>query len=58
MEMEEGERSLAFERRGGRLVVRLEAAVPTVRMHGQTYFVTEAPSIVVDGRKFFVEEVC
>ena len=57
MEMEEGERSLAFERRGERLIVRLEGAVPTVKLHGQVYFVTEAASVVVGGRKHFVEEI-
>ncbi len=54
----EGEKSLAFERRGNRLKVILEDAVPTVRLSGETYFITEAPSVTVGGRKHFVEEIC
>jgi len=53
----EGELSLAFERKGGRLVVRLEDAVPRVKLRGITYFVTEPPSVVVDGKKHFVQEI-
>lgn len=53
----EGEKSLAFERRGGRLKVLLEDAVPKVKLRGETYFVTEAASITVGGRKYFVEEI-
>ncbi len=52
-----GERSLAFEMKGDRLVVRLEEAVPTVKVDGQTYFVTESPSVSVNGRKYFVDEI-
>ncbi|VVB98767.1 Uncharacterised protein [uncultured archaeon] len=51
-------RSLAFEMKGDRLVVKLESAVPTVRFRGLTYFVTEAPSVTIEGRKYFVEEIC
>jgi len=51
-------KSLAFEMRGSRLVVKLEGGVPTVKLHGETYFVTEAPSVSVGGRKHFVEEIC
>ena len=58
MEMTEGEKSLAFERRGDRLVVKLEAGVPKVKLRGETYFVTESPSVTVGGRKYFVDEVC
>jgi hypothetical protein len=53
----EGELSLAFERRGGRLKVTLEDAVPRVKLKGITYAVTEAPSVMVDGKKHFVEEI-
>ena len=56
--MTEGEKSLAFERRGDRLVVKLEAGVPKVKLRGETYFVTESPSVTVGGRKYFVDEVC
>ena len=49
---------MAFEMRGSRLVVKLEGGVPTVKLHGETYFVTEAPSVSVSGRKHFVEEIC
>ncbi len=52
-----GECSLAFERKGGRLKVMLEEAVPRVRLHGTTYFVTEAASVIVGGKKHFVEEI-
>ena len=57
MDMGEGESSLAFERRGGRLVVRLEDAVPKVKLRGETYFVTESPSVTVAGKKYFVDEI-
>jgi hypothetical protein len=51
-------RSLAFESRGGKLRVLLEEAVPTVKVRGVTYYATEAPSVTVNGKKHFVEEVC
>lgn len=57
MEEINGERSLAFEMRGSRLVVKLESAVPTVRANGRTYYVTESPSVIVDGKKHFVDEI-
>jgi hypothetical protein len=53
----EGERSLAFEVKGGRLAVKLEDAVPSVNVRGQKYFVTEAASVTVGGKKHFVEEI-
>lgn len=52
-----GESSLAFECRGGRLKVMLEGAVPRVKLNGITYFVTEAASVIVGGRKHFVEGI-
>ena len=52
-----GESSLAFERKGGRLKVMLEEAVPRVKLRGITYFVTEAASVIVGGKKHFVEEI-
>ncbi len=52
-----GESSLAFEYRGGRLKVMLEGAVPRVKLNGATYFVTEAASVTVGGKKHFVEEI-
>ena len=56
-EILEGEKSLAFERKGGRLKVFLEDAVPRVRLKGETYYVTESPSITIAGKKYFVEEI-
>ncbi len=53
-----GGKSLAFERRGGRLKVLLEDAVPRVSFQGYSYFVTEAPSITLNGKKIFVDEIC
>lgn len=50
-------RSLAFEMRGNRLVVKLEEAVPTVRLGGSTYYVTESASVTVNGKKYFVDEI-
>ena len=50
-----GNKSLAFERKGGRLKVLLEEAVPMVKLSGETYFVTESPSITVNKKKHFVE---
>ena len=52
-----GEFSLAFENRGGKLVVKVEDRLPYVKLNGQSYFVTEAPSVTVGDRKFFVEEI-
>ena len=57
MENATAEKSLAFERKGGRLKVMLEDGVPTVRLNGRTYFVTEAPSVLAGGKKHFVEDV-
>ncbi|VVC01860.1 Uncharacterised protein [uncultured archaeon] len=53
----DGELSLAFERKGGRLRVKLEDAVPRVKLRGVSYAVTEAPSVMIGGRKHFVEEI-
>ncbi|MEM2137908.1 MAG: hypothetical protein QW568_02375 [Candidatus Anstonellaceae archaeon] len=53
----EGEKSLAFERKGNRLKVLLEDAVPRVKLSGETYYVTESPSVIVGGKKYFVEEI-
>lgn len=57
VETEGGGKSLAFEVKGGRLKVLLEEGVPSVKKDGQTYFVTEAPSLVAGGKKYFVEEI-
>jgi hypothetical protein len=51
------EKSLAFEVKGGRLKVLLEDSVPTVKFKGQTYYVTESPSVTIDGKKYFVDEI-
>jgi len=56
-EIREGEKSLAFERKGGRLKVLLEDAVPKVKVSGQTYYITELASVTVGGKKYFVEEI-
>ncbi len=53
----EGEKSLAFERKGGRLKVLLEDAVPRIRLSGETYYITESPSVTIVGKKYFVEEI-
>lgn len=52
------EKSLAFEMKGGKLRVILEDAVPSAMHGGQVFYATEAPSVVVNGRKRFVEEIC
>ncbi len=52
-----GEKSLAFEVKGGRLKVLLEEGVPKVVLKGEPYFVTETPSVKVGGKKYFVEEI-
>ena len=51
------DKSLAFEVKGGRLKVLLEENVPTVKFRGETYYVTEAPSVTIDGKKYFVDEI-
>ena len=51
------DKSLAFEVKGGRLKVLLEENVPTVKFRGQTYYVTETPSVTIDGKKYFVDEI-
>ena len=55
--MVDTEKSLAFEVKGGRLKVLLEDSVPSVKKDGQTYYVTEAPSLIAGGKKHFVEEI-
>ncbi len=54
---EGGEKSLAFEMKGNRLVVKLEEMVPSVKISGQTFYVTESPSVLIGGKKHFVEEI-
>ncbi|MCX8194689.1 MAG: hypothetical protein N3G22_01095 [Candidatus Micrarchaeota archaeon] len=56
VEKEEERFSLAFERKGERLLVRIED-IPSVKFKGRTYFVTEPPSVIVGGKKYFVEEI-
>ena len=51
------EKSLAFEMKGGRLHVLLEENVPRVTFKGQTYFVTESPSVTVGGKKYYVDGI-
>jgi hypothetical protein len=51
------EKSLAFEMLGGRLKVKLEDDVPAVRYMGETYYITEGPSVTVRGKKYFVDDV-
>jgi len=58
--MEKGialEKSLAFEMKGGRLKVLLEECAPSVKLAGQVYYTSEAPSVYIAGRKHFVEAV-
>ena len=50
-------KSLAFEMVGNRLKVHLEEGVPSVRISGETFYITEAPSVIVGGKKRFVEEI-
>ena len=57
VESKGSEKSLAFEMRGNRLVVKLEENVPTVKVHGETYYVTESPSVTIGSKKYFVEEI-
>ncbi len=51
------EKSLAFECKGGRLKILLDDAVPRVKLSGETYYVTELPSVTIAGKKYFVEEI-
>ena len=57
VEVTGAEKSLAFEVKGGRLRVLLEDSVPSVKKDGQTYFVSEPPSVIAGGKKHFVEEI-
>jgi len=50
-------RSLAFEVKGGRLLVRMEEGAPTVRCGGQIYSIDEHPSVIVEGRKYSVDGI-
>jgi hypothetical protein len=52
-----GEKSLAFERRGKRLIVRLEPAAPSAIFLGETYFVDEKPSVTVNGKRYIVQDI-
>ncbi|MCX6772467.1 MAG: hypothetical protein NTV88_01710 [Candidatus Micrarchaeota archaeon] len=57
VETQGAEKSLAFEMKGGKLKVLLEDNVPKVNFKGQTYFVTESPSVTIEGKKYFVDEI-
>ena len=50
-------KSLAFEVKGGRLLVKMEGGAPTVRLGGRTYSAEEQPSVVVEGRKYPVDAI-
>ncbi|MCX8197306.1 MAG: hypothetical protein N3G80_03260 [Candidatus Micrarchaeota archaeon] len=54
---EEEERSLAFEVKGTRMNVIIEDALPFVQFKGVKYFVSEAPSVTVGGKKHFVNGI-
>jgi|GEM_PF-6170472 len=49
------ETSLAFEVKGGRLIVKSESALPSVRYQGRAYVADEGPSVIVNGRKYAVD---
>lgn len=51
------EKSIAFERRGSEVTVLLEDFVPSVRCHGELYYASEGASVMVDGKKYFVDEI-
>jgi hypothetical protein len=51
------DKSLAFEMRGGKLRVLLEECVPSAKIAGETFYITETPSLIVGGKKYFVEEI-
>jgi len=53
--MVEEDRSLAFEVKGRRLRVLLEDSLPYVMVCGERYFVGEPASVVIKGKKYFVE---
>jgi hypothetical protein len=50
-------KSLAFEVKGGRLLVKMEGGAPTVRCNGRTYSIDEHPSVIVEGRKYPVDAI-
>ncbi|MEM4634125.1 MAG: hypothetical protein QW275_03150 [Candidatus Anstonellaceae archaeon] len=50
-------KSLAFEARGKKLKVLIEEAPPFVTFKGRSYLATEKPSVIVAGRKYFVEDI-
>ena len=54
---EYSEKSLGFEMKGGRLNVILENYVPTVKVGGVTYSIAEAASVMVAGKKYFVDGI-
>ncbi|MCX8197649.1 MAG: hypothetical protein N3F07_00420 [Candidatus Micrarchaeota archaeon] len=57
MDKEMGEKSLAFEMKGNRLKILIEDAPPYAIVAGRTYFAFELPSVVVGGKKYFVEGI-
>ncbi|MFA4982649.1 MAG: hypothetical protein WC588_00370 [Candidatus Micrarchaeia archaeon] len=50
-------KSLAFEVKGRRLLVKMEGDAPTVRLGGRTYSAEERPSVIVEGRKYPVDAI-
>lgn len=50
-------KSFAIEFRKGRAYVVEEYLMPFVRYSGNVFYINERPSVIVNGKKYFVEEI-
>lgn len=50
-------RAPAFEMREGKLIIKFEQDIPSIRLRGRTYLVTEGPSVIVGGKKLTIGEI-
>lgn len=51
LEVGELPRSPAYEMRNGKLLIKFEPEVPSVRIGKETFSITDAPCVVVGGKK-------
>jgi len=57
LEVGELPRAPAYEMRQGKLLIRFEPDVPSVRVGLNTFSVTDAPCVVVGGKKMAIDNI-
>jgi len=51
------EKSIALSMRAGRMYMTSEAFIPFVKASGQTFYANEKPSVMIAGKKHYVDAI-